>query len=200
MKINDLKEAILKRDFDKEYIEDDLEEIDNRVDSFREYFNAVFRHVQKGESLRFQLNAGIIDTDKWQDEMVKLDSDRKLAHDIAINSCEILNRLCDNYHLPHFCVDVEKDADGRVLNRGEVADFVGKFVYNIYQRGINAPALEEIRQQENIVYGDRTNLDASFIIAEKDNRNPDIAYSKDDNIEDIDDYDFDEDGFDLGDD
>lgn len=192
MNVNELRKAITEKEPNQEFVEEDLREIDERLDTFRGYFNAVYNHVLGSESARFSFNAGYIDAEKMRDRITELDSDRRRAHDRAIDSCAILNRMCDIYEVKHICPEVEKDFSGKVLNREEIADFVGQFVYNVYQRGIDGPSLEEIRQG-------KTSFDTAFSIAEADHRDPNEAYKTDDNLIDVGEFDYEDDGFDPAD-
>lgn len=192
MNVNELRKAITDRESNKEFVEEDLREIDERLDTFRGYFNAVYNHVLGSESARFRFNAGLIDADELRDQISDLDSRRRERHDLAIDACTILNRMCDMHELDHICPDVEKDFSGKVLNREEIADFVGQFVYNVYQRGIDGPSLEEIRQG-------KTSFDTAFSIAEADHRDPNEAYKTDDNLIDVGEFDYEDDGFDPAD-
>ncbi len=181
----DLKNAIIKDGLENGDSIDDiklfLDFVDDKMDDFRKYFNAVYEHVIGAESARLLLNGGMIDVEKYKDRIIKLDGDRKHAHDMAIDACNKLNRQCDAYKVEHFCPTPELAADGsKYLNRGEIADFVGKFVYETYQRGRGRTdmEIEAVMKQYDIKYGDRTFLDAAFTVAEEDARNPEKAYEK----------------------
>lgn len=176
----DLKNAILKNG-QEEYIADDLKFVDDQMDRFRDYFNKVYEHVVGSESTRLMLSAGRIEIEKYQDRIMKLDGNRKHAHNMAIDACNKLNRLCDAYNIDHFCPEVIASTDGKqTMNRGKIADFVGKFMYETYQRGRNKADLEieAVMKQYDIKYGDRTYLDAAFMVAKDDSRNPGEAYQK----------------------
>lgn len=75
--LNDLKRAIIEHG-EKEYIEEDLEMVEDWFDSFRKYFNAVYNHVVGSEAQRLYLQTDRINTETYQDRVIKLDSDRKL--------------------------------------------------------------------------------------------------------------------------
>lgn len=175
MKVNNLREAIKHSDTEKEFIQEDLREVDERLDAFRGYFNAVYNHVMGCESARFSFNAGYIDAEQLRERIAKLDGERRSAHELAINACSILNRMCDIYELEHLCPEVKRNALGVVINREEIADFCGQFVYNVFQEGIGGPSLEDIRQEKNLP----TQFDTAFAIAEEDHREPNEAYEED---------------------
>lgn len=183
MNANILREAIKKGEY-VEFIEDDLQEVDDRLDAFRKYFNAVYSHVIGVESARFRCTAGYISSEQLKDKIMDLDNHRRIAHESAINACSVLNRLCNIYGVEHFCPEVQKDERGIVTNRHEIADFVGQFVYNTYQKGINGPSLEEIKQEK----GYTTQFDAAFAIAEEQHRDPNEAYAQTDAVENYDDF------------
>ena len=174
-----LKQAIINND-NPEYIEDDLEFVDDNVDAFRKYFNAVYEHVEGSAGQQLLFNSGLITGEQLKDRIMKYDADRRSAHNKAIDACAKLNRLCEQYNIEKFCPEIQYDKDGKAINRAEVADFVGKYVYDVYQRGIHKAPIQEIAKQKDIKYGDRTLMDAAFDIAVDDHRNPSEAYSKSD--------------------
>lgn len=184
MNVNDLRKAIVSRETEKEFIKSDLDEVDFRLDAFRNYFNAVYHHVIGVESARFRCTAGYISSEQLKDKIMELDNSRRIAHESAINACSVLNRLCDMHGVEHLCPEVQKDERGVVINRDEIADFAGQFVYNTYQKGINGPSLEEIRQEK----GYPTQFDAAFAIAEEQHRDPNEAYAQTDAVENYDDF------------
>lgn len=178
----DLKKAILNENEDVDML---TEFVDNNMDKFRQYFNAIYEHVVGSESARLYLASGKWETEQYQDKIMKYDGDRKLAHDLAIDACAKLNRLCDSYKIEHFCPEVKMSKDGsKCVNRGEIADFVGKFMYETYQRGRGKSDLEidEVMKKYDIKYGDRTYLDAAFSVAKDAHRDPAEAYKKGEEI------------------
>lgn len=181
MVIKDLREAIVNRQEDQEYIEEDLELVDEKLDAFRQYFNAVFEHVMGSESNRFLCNAGYMEPDVMRDKNMELDAARRSKHEKAIDACNILNRLCDRHGIEHLCPDVEKDGE-KCMNRDEIAEFVGYFVYNVYQQGIGAPELDQIR-------GDRTAIDTAIDIAKEKGVDSNNGYVPEDAIRDAGGYD-----------
>ena len=71
---------------------------------------------------------GRISQEDFEFRITQSDSLRRSIHDVAIDACKQLNRLCDAYSVERFCP--EESAD-----RHQVADFIGTFVYNIYEDG-----------------------------------------------------------------
>ena len=176
----ELKKAIMEQMKDSDDLRDVLSFVDDQVDQFRKYFNAVYRHVVGGEAVRLLNMSGYMDKETMCSRIMDLDESRKRAHDAAISACSTLNRMCDRFGVEKFCPEVERDATGKETNRGEIADFVGKYVYNVYQRGIHKQPIQEIQKENDIQYGDRTSLDTAFIVAKEDGLNPDEALKIDD--------------------
>lgn len=175
---------------DKELSESEAKEdiyyMEKQLDVFREYFNSVYAHIIGGETQRVLCSGGYIEPDAMQHRIMDLDSTRKIMHDSAIDSCAKLNRRCEFYGIPKICPDIERGIEGKCINRGEIADFVGNFVYNVFQEGRGKPTLEEIMKKHDIKYGDRTTLDAAFTIAnEVEKRDPNEAYKKEDLIKKV---------------
>ena len=166
--LNDLRLKIIEN-CEEEFVESDLEFVEKTFDCFRKYFNSVYEHVVGAEAQRLYLQADRIDIDTFQSRIMKLDSDRKLSHDLAVDACKKLNRQCDVYNIPHICPDTD--------NRAEIADYVGRLIYGIYQRGISKDrTIEEKIESRGIKYGDRLALDAAFEIAKQNGK----IYDKDD--------------------
>ena len=137
---------------DAQYIS---EFVQDSLMNFTKYFNAVYKDVLQQRSNRALFDMGRIDKDEYVYRIEENDKARRFAHNIAIDSCNQLNRLCDKYEIPHFCP--EKEA-----SRSEVADFIGKFVYDYYQDGIKVKDI---------------NIDKSIENAEKAHTDPNSGYN-----------------------
>lgn len=125
--------------------------------NFTKYFNTVYRDVLQQRSNKALFDMGRIDRDEYIYRIETNDRARRVAHNVAIDSCNQLNRLCDRYNIERFCPAEE-------ASRTEVADFIGKFVYDYYQEGIHKTA--------------EVNIDKSIENAEKDNIDPNKGYTK----------------------
>ena len=155
--VNDLIKAIANRDFEPEFIDSDIQFINERFDSFRKYFNAVYEHVYGGSTALTLVHGGMMSTEKYQDYVMNLDKNRKIMHDRAIDSCAQLNRQCDMYGIEHLCPEVEFDPinNEKCVNRGEIADFVGRYVYSVFQQGREGRTMDQLIIDNEMKYGDR---------------------------------------------
>jgi len=75
-----------------------------------------------------------------------IDTKRKMAHDVAIDACVQIDRLCGIYGCDPFCgIAKELDAEGRVTwqNRHEFAVFIGKTVNQIFEGEIYIDRTDE---------------------------------------------------------
>lgn len=159
-KLSDLQRAVANRQEDIGEIEEDLEFVEQQFDAFRKYFNSVYEDVCAGESAKVFLSSGRWTTEQYQDKIVSLDRDRRLAHDRAVDACKILNRMCDSHDIEHICPDV--------YDRATVADYVGTIMQEYYQEGLS-------KQREKDA---RASLDVAFDNAKKEERNPQEAYKR----------------------
>lgn len=147
--INDLLIAIMNRDFGRDSITDDILFVEERFDLFRKYFNAVYDHVYKSSTASTMMRGGEMDMEKYKDTVMKYDSSRTVSHDAVIGACAQINRLCDTYGIEHLCPDVETNENGKCLNRGEIGDFVGKFMYMMFRQGRDGRMMEPLFMPEN---------------------------------------------------
>lgn len=108
---------------------EDIEFIEDRFKKFVNYFNAVYDMVISSEANKALLSMDRISIEEFQDRIKKADESRRIFHDSAIAACNQINRLCDNVNLPHICPDTN--------DRYIIADFIGSFVYNIYEEEIS---------------------------------------------------------------
>lgn len=66
---------------------------------------------------------------EFRDRVSELDTSRRNAHEAAISSVNMLNRMCAKHGLEPFF-------DGNTADRYAVADFVGDYVNEVYNHGI----------------------------------------------------------------
>lgn len=102
-----------------------LEFVGARLKAFPDYANIVVREQIMTPIWRVQY-----DGQDFRDRISDIDRQRRSAHDAAIMSVNILNRMCDKMGLPAY-------ADIDTNDRHAVADFVGQYVNEIYNNGIN---------------------------------------------------------------
>lgn len=97
-----------------------LELIKDQFSNFAQYSLRVCDYVTKGEIAKKTLGG-----DALREEMQNLDESRHNAHEAAISSLNMLNRLGSSYIGEPF-------ADVDTCDRYAVADFVGEFVQEVY--------------------------------------------------------------------
>lgn len=184
--VNDLLTAIMNRNFDQDEIKEDIQFVNDRFDKFRKYFNAVYEHVYGSSTAMTLVHGGMMSIETYQNKVMTLDRNRKEAHDMAIKACDQINRMCDMHGIDHLCPEVEQDErdKSKCANRGEIADFVGRYMYEVFQQGREGRAMDQLIIDNDVKYGDRPALDVSFEIAKNAGRNPENAYSQDDIDED----------------
>lgn len=107
----------------------------DRTSKFVNYFNKVCDHMIKGEIAHQMFHAGKLSRENMLFQIERLDGNRRSAHDMAAVACTQINRLCDTYQVQPFCPDT--------TDRHEVAEFVGRFVQEVYQDGIKDRSLEK---------------------------------------------------------
>lgn len=177
--VNDLIKAIANRDFDQGEINGDIAFVNERFDTFRKYFNAVYKHVYGSSIALTMVHGGRMEVEEYQDKVMKYDADRKSAHNMAIAACNQINRQCDMYGIEHLCPEVEFDPinNEKCVNRGEIADFVGRYMYSVFQQGREGRTMDQLIIDNEMKYGDRPALDVSYEIAKDAGRNPEHAYN-----------------------
>ena len=180
--VNDLIKAISNRDFDQGEINGDIAFVNERFDAFRKYFNAVYKHVYGSSIALTMVHGGRMEVEDYQNKEVKYDADRKSAHDMAIAACDQINRQCDMYGIDHLCPEVEYDPvnNKKCVNRGAIADFVGRYMYSVFQQGREGRTMDQLIIDNEMKYGDRLAMDVSYEIAKDTGRNPEHAYREGD--------------------
>ena len=121
---------------------EDLNFIVERMQHLADYVNAVVMM-----SVQVQvLYAKELDQEDLVYKVQGIDTKRKMAHDVAIDACVQIDRLCGIYGCDPFCGIVkELDAEGRVTwqNRHEFAVFIGKTVNQIFEGEIYIDRTDE---------------------------------------------------------
>lgn len=106
---------------------DDLDIIEDCIDSFPAYINSIVRMEQGIQLAKFRCYT----QESYIEEVERLDRYRQLKHNSVISSVSILNRLCDLYEVEQIYQKKNKDIDDEVDNRIDIADF-SKEVVDIY--------------------------------------------------------------------
>lgn len=109
----------------------------------------MYEDICAGETAKVFLSSGRWTTEQYQDKIVSLDQNRRMAHDRAVDACKILNRMCDMHQVEHICPDK--------YDRATVADYVGNVMQEYYQEGLS-------KQREK---DKQTSLDTAFDNAKK---------------------------------
>lgn len=134
-KFRKLMDSISKKEKDPEKLKDNLEFIYDRSSKFVNYFNKVCDHVLISESEHKKFFSGLISREKMMFAIEDADDSRRKAHDVATSACAQINRLCKQYDVPAICPDT--------TDRHEIAEFIGRFVQDVYQEGIRDKSLEK---------------------------------------------------------
>lgn len=102
-----------------------LEFVGSRLQAFPDYANIVIR-----EQVMIPIWRARFEGQEFRDHVQDMDRQRRSAHDSAIMSVNIMNRMCQNHGLEPF-------ADINTQDRHAVAEFVGQYVNELYNNGIN---------------------------------------------------------------
>jgi len=84
------------------YTVDFLEE---RVQNMPRYISEIAHYMVGVESAGIMMRCGRISIEEYQHRVETLDSLRRSAHDVALDSMNQINRFCDRYGVPHICPD-----------------------------------------------------------------------------------------------
>lgn len=101
-----------------------LDFVGSHLEKFPNYVNIVIR-----EQIMTPIWKQRFDGEILRNHIQDIDQQRKIAHDSAISSINILNRLSKNLGLEPF-------ADIDTTDRHTVANFVGQYVNELYNNGI----------------------------------------------------------------
>lgn len=120
--------------------EDAFNDIGRALDAFPNYMNTVVRmtHMQPIIYARYE-------GQEVRDRISELDNRRRSAHEHAISSITMLNRICDAY-------GTERIADIDTTDRYAVADFVGQYCSEIYESGKSKnPEANKIKTMDQLM-------------------------------------------------
>lgn len=113
----DLVEAVKDDNFFLNYIKE-------RVEKLVEYVNSIELMEMQLPILRFKYEA-----EKYQEEVMRLDFNRRSKHNVAIDACNQLNRLCEKNGLELlFTCDMD--------DRNEVAEAIADMVTEFLKDGL----------------------------------------------------------------
>ena len=100
---------------------DVLSIIEDAMNSFSHYVNTVYSMEIHLQTLRFRLEG-----DAYRDAVMELDRRRHSAHEAAIASCAVINRVADRIRARHLYT-------GNLENRYEVAEFCMAIVDEMFR-------------------------------------------------------------------
>lgn len=106
-------------------VDDAYETLDHAFKSLIEYQNSVIHECVMQPIINFRYEG---DPQAIQEARMKFDRTRRINHDAAIASVNMLNRICDKY-------GVEPIAPIDTKDRYAVADFIGEFCAELYETG-----------------------------------------------------------------
>ena len=138
----------LKKDSagNKKDVESDIKWANERFMRFPEYVLAVCKTMLKSP---YDPNE---DREDYINDVEQRDKERSMVHDLAIDSCAIFNRMCDEAGIPRFCPDIPEDksqTDRKLV--GEFAHYVTAFVFNQNAGYANDDKIKVMREHfENI--------------------------------------------------
>lgn len=140
--ISKLVKAISDSVTDKQDFAEMVEFIANDLDAFTNYFNKVYNDVIGSEVNKTLRACGRIEQEEYEFRVLQADRLRRSAHNRAIDACSQLNRLCERFDVPKFCPESS--------DRHVIADFVGRFVSEVYQQGISPKDLDHAIEDAKI--------------------------------------------------
>lgn len=109
------------RELIKKLSNEDKKIIENTVNEFSQYVDAVHNMENSANLARFRM-----DTKDYQEYISRLDRNRRALHDSVIVGVRLINRMCKLYELP---VIFEGDTDCRV----QVGDFIFAVVKEYFE-------------------------------------------------------------------
>lgn len=127
-KIRKFMEAISTNENSPETVDHIIRFAYNAINRWVDYFVNVFYQVIGTETDRALWNIGSIDGEELRRRTEERDNSRRKAHNLAIQACAQINRLCDKYGIEKICPETD--------DRHVVAEFIGQFIQEIYQDGI----------------------------------------------------------------
>lgn len=143
-KILDMEKALINKlnETNYELFEGDRNEaldfISDRIGAFVKYANVVIQ-----QQIMQPVWAKRYEGQEYRDKVKEHDTKRKIAHDYAISSIDVLNRISKG-------MGIGKFADVDTSDRHAVAAFIGNFMNEIYNKGIGGSddAFEKTEQYD----------------------------------------------------
>lgn len=144
--VNDLLMTIMNRDFDRDEIEADIVFVKHQVDMLRTYFDMAYKETYGSSVASTLVKEKQITEERYKEYIADLESRKTNCLDTAIAACDQINKMCDQYGLQHLCPDVEYDKQNgnKCINRDEIAEFIGDYMYSVFEQGREGRMMESI--------------------------------------------------------
>lgn len=114
--------------------------ISSNISKFTNYVNVVIKEQYMGPLWRVKC-----EREDYIANMEAIELERKISHDAAISSVDILNRMSEN-------LGIGKFADVDTAHRYTVADFCGTYVNQIFNKGIGNTTMYEATKDREKFY------------------------------------------------
>lgn len=150
-----LVETITKKETDKIEAQETIEFLDERVEKFSRYIQAVNSHLTGSNSALIMMKGGLLSVESYQERIKTLDTDRRLSHEVAIAAVDQINRICDIYGVEHICPD---DPDRHVR-----ANFAAAVTMECFMLD-HGKSREEIEQMYALVDYDPTEKNVDLVV------------------------------------
>lgn len=142
--------------------EEAIDFVAKTMSAFPEYVNTVVNYQVKVPLIYARYEGA-----ELQDRVMEIDRQRRNAHEAAIASVNILNRVCDKFGLEPF-------ADVDTSDRTKVADFCGRFVNETYNKAIGG-TMDSVTMGSRETYESRKTHERLNQMAEAMGLDPDAA-------------------------
>ena len=127
-KIRNLITAIIDNESSSDLAEHTIAFVYNALGRLLDYSRIVVEQGIETDINQALWNSGNLDGDELKRRTTEKDSERTNIHNIVIQSCRQLNRLCKKYGVENICPATD--------DRYEIAVFVGQFIQELFQDGI----------------------------------------------------------------
>lgn len=151
-KLNSLLNTIKEKQHDPELMNEDLDSVLDLIKSYCEYSNSVVMESYRLKLAEFRAN----DPEQLRDARESIDRERRALHNKACSATLIVNKTCDMYEVERFyagTIELDGNSDFTSESRYCLADFIGGFVYDEFNKGINALEIDvsDDNVQKNVV-------------------------------------------------
>lgn len=153
----------------------DITYIENGLNSFGKYVNLVSRFSVSLEKIKIKHldeKGRMFDRKSYQEDIKELDERRRINHNKVIGICNSFNKMCEEFGLEPFYT-------GNIEDRNEVADFIGKTIFELYTNEIcrEKYVIDKIAE-DNVIIKENMSLDEIIKLCE--NNSDKMRYEKND--------------------